>query len=120
MLAGNGGADTLTGGPGSDTLSGGSGNDQFYLAKGDLIPTASGAIYDVITDFERSGGGSPFHDALRFTGFSAATTVQYVSDPSAGVHDYLITDGAFSAHLLVDYAGAGVALIKNTDYFISP
>ena len=120
VILGNGGSDTITGGAGADTVTGGTGNDTFYLAKTDLVPTASGAVYDYVTDYERSGGGSLFHDVLRFTGFSAATTVQYVSDPSAGVHDYLITDGAFSAHVLIGYAGAGVNLVKNNDYFILP
>ena len=119
VLSGGGGADAITGGVGSDTMTGGSGNDTFYLAKGDLIPTAAGAAYDVVTDYERTGGGTGGHDVLRLTGFSAAATLQYVGDISAGVHDYAVTDGAFSAHLLVDYAGAGVALIRNTDYFIT-
>ncbi len=119
VIIGAGGADSITGGAGSDTMTGGSGNDTFYMAKGDLVPTASGAVYDYVTDFERSGGGSLFHDTLRLSGFTAAATLAYVSDPSAGIHDYLVTDGAFTAHILVGYAGAGVNLIKNNDYFIT-
>ncbi len=56
---------------------------------------------------------------MRLSGFTAAATLAYVSDPSAGIHDYLVTDGAFTAHILVGYAGAGVNLIKNNDYFIT-
>ncbi len=119
VVSGNGGADTITGGVGADTVTGGSGNDTFYLAKGDLIPTASGAAYDLVTDYERSGGGTGGHDVLRLTGFTGAATLQYVGDASAGIHDYLVTDGAFTAHLLLEYAGAGVALIRNNDYFIT-
>ncbi len=119
VLSGNGGGDTITGGVGADTVTGGSGNDTFYFAKGELIPTASGAAYDLVTDYERSGGGTGGHDVLRLTGFTAAATLQYVGDASAGVHDYLVSDGAFSAHLLLEYAGAGVTLIKNNDYFIT-
>ena len=119
VLVGAGGADALTGGAGADTVTGGSGNDNFYMAKGDLVPTASGAVYDYVTDFERTGGGSPFHDVLRLSGFTAAATLAYVSDPSAGIHDYVVTDGTFSAHIELGYAGAGVNLIKNTDYFIT-
>ena len=119
VLSGNGGGDTITGGVGADTVTGGSGNDTFYFAKGELIPTASGAAYDLVTDYERSGGGTGGHDVLRLTGFTAAATLQYVGDASAGVHDYLVSDGAFSAHLLLEYAGSGVTLIKNNDYFIT-
>ncbi len=120
VISGNAGADTITGGIGSDTVTGGLGNDTFYLAKGDLIPTAAGAAYDLVTDYERSGGGTSGHDVVRLTGFTGATTFQYVGDTAPGVHDYLVTDGAFSAHLLLQYAGAGVALVRNNDYFITP
>jgi Ca2+-binding RTX toxin-like protein len=116
-LLGGSGTDQITGGTGSDTVTGGTGNDTFFLAKGDLVQTAPGAVYDVITDFERTFGGTGSHDLLRLTGFSGKAAIQYVGDTPTGLHDYLVTDGpGFSAHLLLGYGGAGSALLKNLEY----
>ena len=116
-LIGGAGTDTITGGTGADVMTGGTGGDSFILAKGDLIPTASGAVYDYITDFERLFGGTSSHDVIHLTGFSNSATMQYVGDTPAGVHDYLIQDkGGFSAHLLIGYSGSGANLLKNIDY----
>ena len=115
VLVGGGGADLLTGGAGADTMTGGGGDDKFMFAKADLSATAT----DLVTDFQRIGGGAPFHDVLWFSGFSPSASLHYVGDASPGIHDYLIADGAFSAHVLVSYAGPGVSLIKGADYFIS-
>jgi len=119
VILGGSGNDTITGGAGADQMTGGSGDDSFIFTKGDLIPTASGAVYDYVSDFERLFGGSFNHDALHFTGFSKSATLQYVGDVSPGVHDYLIKDGTFSAHLLLGYSGSGANLIKSSDYFFS-
>ena len=117
VLIGGSGADTITGGAGADLVTGGSGNDTFLITKGDLVPTASGAVYDTITDYERLFGGTGGHDVIQFSGFSKSATLQYVGDKSPGVHDYVVTDGAFTAHVLLDYGGSGSNLFKNFDYF---
>ena len=116
-IIGGSGADTITGGTGADVMTGGTGNDSFVLAKGDLIPTASGAVYDYITDFERLFGGTGGHDVIHLTGFSNSATLQYLGDTASGIHDYLVQDkGGFSAHLLIGYSGSGANLLKNIDY----
>ncbi len=114
-LVGGGGADLLTGGAGADTMTGGGGDDMFMFARADLSATAT----DLITDFQRTGGAAPFHDVAWFSGFSPSASLTYVGDTAPGVHDYVISDGAFSAHVMMSYAGPGVSLIKGADYFIS-
>ena len=43
----------------------------------------------------------------------AAATITLDHDAAAGRHIYAITDGAYLAHVELDYAGAGVALDHN-------
>jgi Ca2+-binding RTX toxin-like protein len=97
-LGGGAGNDTLDGGAGADSLSGGAGADTFVFAKGQ----ANG---DVVSDFV------PLVDHLRFTGYSAGSTLAAVGGSQT---DWLITDASSHATEILKFTNR--AAIGSGDY----
>ncbi len=113
VVVGGTGKDSITFGPGLGTATGGAGPDAFIFVKGQIAdPNLHGGQYDTITDFTGAGGWVPGRDFIWLQGFSHATTLTYEHDLSgdATAHLYRIDDGAYHAEIVLQYAGAGVAL----------
>ena len=95
LLTGGRGDDVLNGGTGGDRLYGGLGSDTFVFDRSQFGDRATGL--DHITDFE--GAGMAGGDVIRFTGFGANATVNYLYD-AGGVQRYQVTDGLFTAEFM--------------------
>ena len=111
--------DTVTFGSGIGSFTGGAGNDVIQFIKGNITDASSnGGHYDVMTDFQLlANAGVRACDFIWLNNgdhteqqFSAATTITYDHDLTAGKHIYAITDGAYVAKFELDYAGPGVQL----------
>jgi|GEM_PF-6769935 len=116
VILGQDGADVIRGGTGLDIVDGGAGDDTFVFHAGDL--TGSALLPDVILGFRGAGNSiaGVEQDVLVFHGFSAGSTLQFVStvggatnqlykvndaaNPSAGGYVLINTDSA--AHLTAD------------------
>jgi hypothetical protein len=114
IVLGGPGKETVTFGPGLGTVTGGDGPDVFIFQKGSIAdPTTHGGAYDTVTDFAGAGHSYiPGRDFIYLEGFSRSALISFEhdlpGDPSA--HLYRVTDGAYSAEFVLDYAGPGVDL----------
>jgi len=119
-LDGGNGNDTLDGGVGNDRLSGSEGNDTFVFRKGQITNGNSdlSLTMDHIIDFTGAGENSGAEqDFIRFIGFDAGATFEYVRDANAtpNAKIYKVVDGAYSVEILVQFANnfeAGVDILN--------
>jgi len=119
-LDGGKGNDTVDGGAGNDRIKGGEGNDTFVFRKGEISSGNSdlGLTMDHIIDFTGAGeNSSGEQDFIRFIGFDAGATLEYVRDAagSANTKIYKVVDGSYSVEFMIQFANhfeAGVDILN--------
>lgn len=95
VILGQDGADVIRGGAGLDIVDGGAGNDTFVFHAGDL--TGSAFLPDVVLGFRGAGNSTAGteQDVLVFHGFSAGSTLQFVSTVGGATQQlYKVNDAA--------------------------
>ncbi|MFZ4408401.1 MAG: Ig-like domain-containing protein, partial [Paracraurococcus sp.] len=104
-INGGDGNDVLNGGAGADYLTGGAGADRMILRKGEIAT-------DRLADFQGAGNGAVAgDDVIELQGFGAGATFSFVSNANATTKLYRVTDGAYTADVMIIYSGtAGLIL----------
>ncbi len=104
-INGGDGNDVLNGGAGADYLTGGAGADRMILRKGEIST-------DRLADFQGAGNGAVAgDDVIELQGFGAGATFSFVSNTNATTKLYRVTDGAYTADVMIIYSGtAGLIL----------
>ncbi|MFC7474898.1 Ig-like domain-containing protein [Dankookia sp. GCM10030260] len=98
-INGGDGSDVLNGGAGTDYLTGGAGADTFILRKGEIAG-------DRLSDFQGAGNGAVAgDDVIELQAFGAGATFDFVSNVNTTTKLYRVTDGAYTADVLIAHGG---------------